>query len=68
MNDGTDPIDIVRAARHRVSERLDHEPAKVVEYYMKLQEAYRGRLLEECIESAEAARRRDEQEGSSRNR
>lgn len=60
MNDGTDPIDIVRAARHRISERLGHDPAKVVEYYLTLQQAYRGRLLEERTTPAEHSRRGDE--------
>lgn len=47
MNEPDDPIDLVRAARHRISERLGHDPARVVEHYLTVQEAYRGRLLQE---------------------
>lgn len=47
MNEPDDPIDLVRAARHRISERLGHDPARIVEHYLTVQEAYRGRLLQE---------------------
>ena len=43
----TDPvIDEVREIRHRISARVDHDPAKLVEYYMKFQEQYRDRLVD----------------------
>ncbi len=47
MNENpTDPvIDEIREIRHRISARFDHDPARLVEYYMKLQEGYRDRLL-----------------------
>jgi hypothetical protein len=35
----------IREARHRISERLGHDPQKVVDYYLELQKKYRGRLL-----------------------
>jgi hypothetical protein len=37
----------VREARHRISERFGHDPKRLVEYYMKLQEQdeFRGRLI-----------------------
>jgi len=35
----------VREARHRISEQCDHDPRRVVEYYMELQKKYQGRLL-----------------------
>jgi hypothetical protein len=60
MNDA-DPIDLVRAARHTLSERLHHDPAKVVEHYLALQQEYRGRLLE-----APENRREDAKEGAAR--
>lgn len=42
----SDPaIDEVRAARRRISQRFDHDPARLVSYYMKLQEKYQDRLL-----------------------
>ncbi len=43
----TDPvIDEVREVRHRISARVDHDPTKLVEYYMKFQEQYRDRLVD----------------------
>ena len=47
MADLPDPIDIVRDARHKISERLAHDPARVVAYYIELQQEFRGRLLVE---------------------
>jgi hypothetical protein len=42
----TDPvIDEVRAVRHRISRDVGHDPAKLVAYYMQLQEKYRDRLV-----------------------
>ena len=42
----SDPvIDEIREVRRRISERFDHDPARLVAYYMKLQEEYRDRLL-----------------------
>ncbi len=39
-------IDEVREVRHRISARVDHDPAKLVEYYMQFQEQYRDRLVD----------------------
>ncbi len=42
----SDPvIEEVRAARHRISERVGHDSGRLVAYYMELQERYRGRLI-----------------------
>ncbi len=35
----------IRAARHRISERCGHDPRRLVEYYLQVQEAYRDRLI-----------------------
>jgi hypothetical protein len=41
-----DPIlDEIRRVRHRISAQFDHDPFKLVEYYMKLQEANQDRLI-----------------------
>lgn len=40
------PIDEIRELRHRISARFDHDPARLVAYYMKLQEQYRDRLID----------------------
>ena len=43
----TDPvIDEIREVRHRISARFDHDPARLVAYYMNLQEQYGDRLME----------------------
>lgn len=42
---GDPAIDEVREARRRISARFDHDPARLVKHYMKLQEQYRDRLL-----------------------
>ena len=43
---GTDPvIDEIREVRHRISARFDHDPARLVAYYMELQKRYEGRLI-----------------------
>jgi len=39
-------IDQIREIRHRISARVDHDPARLVEYYMQLQEQYAGRLID----------------------
>lgn len=39
-------IDEIREVRHRISERFDHDPARLVAYYIELQEQYRERLID----------------------
>jgi hypothetical protein len=42
----TDPtIDEIRAVRHRISEQFGHDPKKLCEHYLKLQEQYSDRLV-----------------------
>jgi hypothetical protein len=41
-----DPVvEEIREVRHRISERFDHDPARLVAYYMELQEQYRNLLI-----------------------
>jgi hypothetical protein len=41
-----DPVvDEVRQVRREISQRFGNDPARLVEYYMKLQEQYRERLI-----------------------
>lgn len=43
----SDPvIDEIREVRRRISARFDHDPARLVAYYMQLQEQHKGRLLD----------------------
>jgi hypothetical protein len=41
-----EPIDEIRQVRRRISASVGHDPAKLVDYYMKLQEQYRDRLID----------------------
>lgn len=42
----SDPvIDEVREVRRSISKRVDHDPAKLVAYYMELQKQYQDRLI-----------------------
>jgi hypothetical protein len=55
--DQNDPvIDEIREARHRISARFDHDPERLVAYYMKLQERHGDRL----IDPAKAKRPKDQ--------
>jgi hypothetical protein len=36
----------IRAARHLISARFNHDPKKIVEYYIQFQERYRQRLID----------------------
>ena len=35
----------IRQIRHKISEEFDHDPEKLVKYYMEFQEKYQGRLI-----------------------
>jgi hypothetical protein len=35
----------IHEVRHRISKQFDHDPKKLVEYYMRLQARYRDHLL-----------------------
>jgi hypothetical protein len=39
-------IDEIREVRNRISARFDHDPARLVAYYMELQKQYQDRLTE----------------------
>ena len=42
----SDPvIDEILEIRHRISARVDHDPERLVAYYMELQKQYRERLI-----------------------
>ena len=51
--DRIDPvIDEIREVRNRISARFDNDPARLVAYYMKLQEQHRDRMID-CPKSGE---------------
>ncbi len=55
MKQQSDPvIDEIREVRRRISARVDHDPARLVAYYMKLQEQYRDRLVSPAKTSEDA--------------
>jgi hypothetical protein len=39
-------IDEIREVRRRISARFDHDPERLVAYYMELQKQYEDRLLD----------------------
>jgi hypothetical protein len=43
----------IREARHRISAEHDHNPRKVVDYYIELQKKYRERLVKTSENEAE---------------
>jgi len=49
-------IDEIREVRHRISERVDHDPKRLLEYYMRLQEQHRDRFIEVVKEGAQAGK------------
>ena len=52
----------IREVRRRISSRFDHDPARLVAFYMELQMRYQGRLIEteKADISSEAAPRSDD--------
>jgi hypothetical protein len=51
----SDPvIDEVREIRHRISARFNHDPSRLVAYYMELQKQYKDRLIKGERSTAEA--------------
>lgn len=46
MKQQADPtLDRIRQVRREISAEFDHDPQKLVEYYMRLQERHRDRLV-----------------------
>jgi len=45
LNPSDPVIDEIREVRHRISARFNHNPERLVDYYMRLQEQYRDRLI-----------------------
>ena len=47
-----DPIiDEIRRVRHRISEECGHDPKTLVEYFIRLQERHKDRLIRQRAES-----------------
>lgn len=44
-----DAIEEVREIRRRISEQFDHDPIRLVEYYMEVQKQYADRLADPRI-------------------
>ncbi len=44
-NENEDPIERIRRARHEISARLDHDPRRLIEHYIELQERHADRLI-----------------------
>ena len=53
----SDPIiDEIREVRHRISARFEHDPARMVAFYIEQQKQYQDRL----IDTAESIERSDQ--------
>ena len=39
----------IREVRHQISEQCGHDPKRLVEYYMKVQEQYADRLVKPSV-------------------
>jgi hypothetical protein len=50
------PIEEIREVRRSISARFEHDPARLVAYYVKLQEQYRDRL----VDPAKATEKKDQ--------
>jgi len=47
MNPNSDPVlDEIRRVRHEISAEVGHDPDRLVEYYMRLQEQHGDRLVD----------------------
>ena len=47
-------IEEIREVRHRISERFDHDPKRLLEYYMRLQEEHRDRFIKTVKQTTQA--------------
>ena len=45
LNQNDPVIDEIREIRHRISARFDHDPARLVAYYLEQQKEYQNRLI-----------------------
>ena len=46
MENNDPTIDEIRKIRHQISKQFNHDPEKIIEYYIKLQQKYRNRLVD----------------------
>ncbi|PYS49034.1 MAG: hypothetical protein DMF68_11250 [Acidobacteria bacterium] len=52
MKQKDDPtIERIRETRHQISEAHEHDPQKIVEYYLELQKKFERQLLKSAEES-----------------
>jgi len=55
VDEGEALIDEIRAVRHRISARFDHDPARLVAHYMETQKLHSDRLLRPETEKESSA-------------
>ncbi len=46
MKNNDPTIDEIRKIRHQVSKRFNHDPKRIIEYYIKLQQKYQNRSVD----------------------
>lgn len=54
MKDSSEPDALaqVRAAREQISQQFNHDPQKLVDHYITLQQAYKDRLVNSTLPKA----------------
>jgi hypothetical protein len=53
QNDSDPVVDEIREIRHSISARFDHDPERLVAYYVELQKRYRERLVQTAATAEE---------------
>ncbi|MER2557611.1 MAG: hypothetical protein ABTQ93_09040 [Candidatus Competibacter denitrificans] len=46
-----DDLERVRYARHLISEQFGHDPKRLIDYYMDLQQLYKSRFVDSAEEA-----------------
>ena len=63
---GDPTIDAIRDTRHRISEQVNHDPQKLVEYYRKLQQRHHDRLISRRVNASQVEKEIDPNQPLSR--
>ena len=56
---GDPTIDEIRETRHCISEAVNHDPQKLVQYYRKLQERHQDRLISRGVNAFQVEKETD---------
>lgn len=56
MKENDELIDEIREVRRQISEKVGHDPQKLIEHYMEMQKKYAERLVKEELQPVEAVK------------